>query len=212
MIGDKIDVKPEYLKPAYDLWHMIENKISNHQDRDIISVAGESGSGKSTLALALQSVMAENHVNAITIHMDDYYCHPPLTNHHLREKDINHVGISEVNLSLLDEHLQMLKSQVTNTLTKPLSDNTSNSLQEETIYLNDTKVIIVEGTYVSILQHVDYKIFLERTYQDTFEDRKKRARDPITPFVETVLEIEHQILQQHKIKNHFFVDKNFSVR
>ena len=51
--------------------------------------------------------------------------------------------------------------------------------------------MIVEGTYTPLLK-VDLKIFMERNYHDTLKNRIERARDPLTPFVESVLEIESE--------------------
>jgi uridine kinase len=58
--------------------------------------------------------------------------------------------------------------------------------------------LIAEGTYTSLLQFADYRVFINRDYHQTLEARKRRARDKWEPFMQDVLEREHQIISQHK--------------
>ncbi|GAH38333.1 unnamed protein product, partial [marine sediment metagenome] len=53
-------------------------------------------------------------------------------------------------------------------------------------------------TYTSLLKFVDFRVFIDRDYRQTLEARKRRARDKFEPFVEDVLEREHQIISQHQ--------------
>jgi hypothetical protein len=40
-----------------------------------------------------------------------------------------------------------------------------------------TPSLIVEGTYILEIDDFDYKIFIDRNYKDTYENRMKRNRD-----------------------------------
>lgn len=204
MIGDKITLSAKYLEPANHILDLIpmENGFT-------ICVAGESGSGKSTLALALQQVMEERGLKAVVLHMDDYFILPPATNHAEREKDISWVGPGEVKLELLQEHIQQFKMG-DKVIHKPLVNYSENSIGSEDLDLTEVQVLIVEGTYTSLLE-TDLRIFINRTYLDTFEDRVKRARDPITPFVESVLAIEHGIISGQAGQADIIIDKTFEI-
>ncbi len=204
MIGDKITLSAKYLEPAK---HILDHIPM--QNGFTISVAGESGSGKSTLALALQQVMEERGLKSVVLHMDDYFILPPATNHAEREKDINWVGSGEVKLELLQEHIQQFKMGE-KVIHKPLVNYNENSIASEELDLTDVQVLIVEGTYTSLLE-TDLRIFIDRTYLDTFEDRVKRARDPITPFVESVLAIEHKIIAGQAGFADIVLDKTFEI-
>lgn len=205
MIGDQIALNERYLQPAVRVLEGI-----SVQKGYVINVAGESGSGKSTLAVALQHVLKEQGMKAVVLHMDDYFILPPATNHAKRESDINWVGPGEVRLDLLQHHIGQFKAGC-KTIDKPLVDYAANQILEEKLDLSDVEVLIVEGTYTSLLQ-VDKSIFLERTYVDTFADRVKRARDPITPFVEQVLEVEHRIISAQGQGAAITIDKNFGIK
>jgi len=64
--------------------------------------------------------------------------------------------------------------------------------------ISDLMAIVAEGTYTSLLQFVDFRVFIDRDYHRTLEARKRRARDKWEPFMQDVLEREHQIISQHK--------------
>lgn len=211
MIGDVIKIKAKYLNSARQVLNVLMSNIVNRKSNYSISIAGESGSGKSTLAIALSKLLESIDIPAIILHMDDYFILPPASNHQNREQSLENVGPHEVRLDLLDKHLKDIKSLEPAQLKKPLSDYSNNIILEETIDIPKRAVVIVEGTYTSLLEEVNSRIFIDRDYKTTFEDRKKRARDPITPFIEQVLEIEHQIIQKHKALANIVIDARFRI-
>jgi len=209
MIGDKLILQPYHIPPAKDIFQLIKENIKQEAPY-FIAIGGESGCGKSTLSIALRSVLEEEDLSAFTIHMDDYFHLPPTSNHNQRLEDINHVGPQEVDLDLLQNHIKQIKEGVKE-LIKPLVHYKENEIRREIFYPKDFQVFIIEGTYVNQLMDIDTKVFMSRDYKDTWESRVARARDPLTPFVEEVLEIEHQIILQHKILSHIVVDKDYNV-
>lgn len=209
MIGDHIELKAEYLNLANQVLAKISDNIGAKPFA--ISISGESGSGKSTLAVALAELLDRANQPNIILHMDDYFKLPPLSNHKNREKNLGNVGQHEVFLDLLDNHIEYIKFNKYNQLIKPLSDYASDEIREEVVKINQNSVIIVEGTYTTLLQNIDIKIFIDRDYKSTLENRKKRARDPITPFVEKVLAIEHEIISGHKALSDIIIDQNYQI-
>ncbi len=207
MIGDILSIKQHHLTPAREIYHSISSQICG---KYTIAIGGESGCGKSTLAVALKKVLDENGHNAFIFHMDDYFFLPPVSNHNKRLKDINNVGPQEVNLALLQEHVNRVKKFGT-TIVKPLVYYEENEIESEQIDFSVYNVILVEGTYTLGLD-VDLKVFLERNYRDTLQNRIARARDPLTPFVESVLEIEHSIISRDAEKADILVDNNYNIK
>ncbi len=96
---------------------------------------------------------------------------------------------------------------------KPLVDYDSNTIQEETIALGGIRVLIAEGTYTSLLKHVDTRIFIDRNWLDTLEDRQRRNRGKEVgdPFIEQVLRTEHKIIAGHKQLADFVITKDYEV-
>jgi len=98
-------------------------------------------------------------------------------------------------------------------ITKPLVDYDADTIQDETITLDGVRVLIAEGTYTSLLKHVDTRIFIARNWQDTLEDRQKRNRGKEVgdPFTEQVLSTEHKIIAGHKQLADFVITKDYEV-
>jgi len=142
---------------------------------------------------------------------DDYFIYPPKTNAEMRRKDIKHVGMSEVHLALLDQNLKHIV-EGKGEIVKPLVIFDADRITEETVKLDDIRVIIVEGTYTTILKNAHQHIFIDRTYIDTKEARKGRAREEQDEFLEKVLEIEHDIILSQKSRADIIVNSDFEVR
>ncbi|MEO1262241.1 MAG: hypothetical protein AAFZ15_25770 [Bacteroidota bacterium] len=210
MIGDIIKIEDRHLVPAISIVEKIREKISA-TDKYAITVGGESGSGKSTLAYAIRNVLENEKISCYIFHMDDYFRLPPNTNHEARLEDINWVGPGEVRLDLLQEHIKAFKNGEQG-IEKPLVHYKANNILSENINFTGTKVVIAEGTFTTLLKNIDTKIFMLRNYVDTRENRIKRARDPIIPFNEKVLEIEHKIISKHKKMADILVDKNYKIK
>ena len=211
MIGDIIRIKPHHLTPAREIFGLVKTQLEAAETAFAMTVGGESGSGKSTLSLAIEEVLKQKGYRCFIFHMDDYFRLPPKDNHDRRVENIVHVGPDEVNLELLQEHIDRCR-EGTEQLKKPLVHYRENKIREVIVELADVDVVIAEGTYVTLLERIDCKIFMLRNYLDTYEDRVKRARDPIIPFNEEVLKIEHEIVRKHKDRADILVDNEYGVK
>lgn len=210
MIGDQITIEERHLEPAREIFRHIE-EAAKASPKFAITIGGESGCGKSTLSYALRAVLEEAGLPTYIFHMDDYFRLPPATNHETRLKDISWVGTGEVKLNLLGSQVGAFKAGAT-LLEKPLVHYKANKILSEGVGIGPFRVVIAEGTYVSLLENIDCKIFMLRNYIDTLEARKKRARDPIIPFNERVLKIEHEIISQHAKLADILVDRDYGVQ
>ncbi|MFP3959922.1 MAG: uridine kinase, partial [Spirochaetaceae bacterium] len=176
-----------------------------------VSVAGESGSGKSETAAALGEEFEKLGFVAAVLQQDDYFVLPPKSNDVKRREDITWVGASEVRVDLLDSHLAAAQ-RGEKSVTKPLVIYDEDRITEEEMSLEGLEVLIAEGTYTMLLEHVDTKVFINRNRLETLESRKKRGREEIEPFLEQVLEIEHDIISKHITKADIVIDRNYEVR
>ena len=62
-----------------------------------------------------------------------------------------------------------------------------------------------------ILKNVHLCIFIDRTYIDTKESRRLRAREEQDELLEKILEIEHKIISSHKQQADIVVTNNYEV-
>ncbi len=207
MIGDNKTIKPQYLVTAQRLLPYLNLQA----ERLCVAVGGESGCGKTVTALALQHILANQNTTAVILHQDDYFKLPPASNHRNRELDLCNVGTQEVDLKLLQAHINLFLAGATS-ITKPLVDYNNDSILSENIALHNTKIMIVEGTYSMFLNDNMLKIFIDRTYNDTYLARMARGRDVANEFVEQVLAIEHQIIAPCRSKAAVIIDKNYDIK
>jgi uridine kinase len=208
MIGDRVIPKPHQTAAAEELLALLGTRI---RDRTVIGIAGESGSGKSEIAVELIRFLEEKKIPAVMFQQDDYFFYPPKTNEEARRRSVKSVGLGEVNLRLLDEHMGHFKRAPESVLQKPLVVFHENRITRETIDPMAFEVAIVEGTYTTLLKNVDWRVFIDRSYKDTIDDRKERSRDTIDEFSEQVLELEHKIIARHKTMAHIVVNGDFSL-
>lgn len=212
MIGDVIHIRPEYFTTADAL---VELMLSAHQSKqrgfEVIAIGGESGSGKSVTAICLQQSLEKKGIQSIILHQDDYFILPPKTNHRNREKDLSAVGLQEVNWSVLEKNIIDFRSREA-LIKKPLVNYEEDSIGEEHIPVKGQQVLIIEGTYAMTLANTDVRIFMQRNYRDTLENRIARGREAYSEFVENVLEIEHQLIFPGIEKADAIVQKDYSVK
>ena len=209
MLGENLIIGQDFEKIAEKLKEIFISQINGSTKKFIITVAGESGSGKSGISKSLADYLTGEGIKTIIIQQDDYFLFPPQTNEMKRHKDINRVGPEEVNLKLLQYHVDLINKN--EEIIKPLVIFDENKITEEKISLPEVKVVIVEGTYTSVLENISKKIFIDRIYLETKKERIIKAREKQDRFLENVLEIEHKIISKHKEKANIIITKEFEI-
>lgn len=210
MKGDKLVIEEGHIKAASQIAEVLLPQIEESRGRSVITIAGESGSGKSEIASALSDILSKKGIKSAILQQDDYFVYPPKTNAEMRRKDINHVGLTEVRLGLLDQNLKDVidgKDEIV----KPLVIFDADRITEETVDLRGIKVVIVEGTYTATLKNARQHVFIDRTYIDTRETRQRRSREKQDAFLEEILEIEHGIISSQEVQADIVVTNDFEV-
>jgi uridine kinase len=213
MKGDKLVLLDYHKRAASEIVSHIIQGIRKKKTRYIITVAGESGSGKSETGKAIADELDKYSIKSVLLGQDDYFVLPPKSNDLKRREDPEWLGPHvEVKLDVLEQNL-VDAIHGKKEISKPLVDYGSNTIEDETIHLDGIKVLIAEGTYTSLLKHVDTRIFICRNWLDTLELRQKRMRgnEVGDPFIEQVLNIEHKIIAGHKQLADILITKDFGV-
>lgn len=209
MIGDKLHIQPHHTNAAREVFEAVKNDVGG--ERTAFTVAGQSGAGKSEIAAELARFLDADGHKTYIFAQDDYFVHPPKTNHNERLKDIAWVGLQEVKLSLLDQHLAAFKAGQQLVLEKPLVIFDEDRITSEKVDLSPFNIVIAEGTYTTTLKNADYHVFIDRDYYDTREHRIARGRDKIDEFSDRILKIEDGIITKHKQYADFIVRKDYTV-
>ncbi len=173
MKGDKLLIEPHHTARAEECCDLLEERLDG---RYSISIAGESGSGKTELSFELARLLTDRGSKAGILGQDDYFVFPPKTNHEMRRTNIEQVGPYEVKLDFLDSNLRSFKRNES-PIFKPLVIYDEDRITHEEMDVSDLKILIAEGTYTSLLEFIDFRMFIDRDYHQTLEDRKRRARD-----------------------------------
>jgi uridine kinase len=213
MKGDIILLSEHHIHAAKVIASQISEKINSKPTRYVITVAGESGSGKSETAQAISNELEKSGISSIILGQDDYFYLPPKSNSEKRRVDPNWLGPHmEVNFPVFEQNL-IDAIHSSGKIIKPLIDYNANSVGSETVSLEGVKVVIAEGTYTSLLKHVDLKIFITRNWITTLGDRKKRNRgnEVNDPFTENILATEHKIIAGHRQLADFIINDDFEV-
>lgn len=209
MIYENIEIKDSYFELSNQLIERLKKQSLLKKQKFVIGIAGESGSGKSVTAICLKLLLEKLNISSLILHQDSYFKLTPKENHQKRKQDLSWVGSNEVQLDLLQSHIEQFKSGKEKT-TVPVVDYEQNTFLQQVAVFKDQSILIVEGVYAFLLKQLDYKIFIERNYQDTIEERKMRSREVYDPFVEQVLEIEHTIVFPLKKLADAVVRKDYS--
>ncbi len=210
MRGDIILVGEEHRRAAEVITRSLLEEIQASARRFTMTVAGESGSGKSEMGQALADVLGEHGVSAVVLQQDDYYVLPPRFNDAARRANFCWVGTTEVRLDLLDSHLAAAR-QGAESIVKPLVMYADNRIDEETVPLTGIDVVVAEGVYTSLCEHVDRRVFIARNRLETMEHRMKRGRESFDPFIEDVLTKEHEIISQHRARADIVITREYDV-
>jgi uridine kinase len=212
MKGDSIIVEEQHRKAASGIVPVLLPILQASKQRYTISVAGQSGAGKSETAMAIALSLAGYGFKSLIFQQDDYFIHPPRTNDATRRADISWVGTQEVKLDLMDEHLTAFLEGA-GEIEKPLVDYHNDAIGSEVMEPGSAQVAIADGTYTTLLKEVMCHVFIDRDYLDTRGHREKRRRDDseLDPFIDRVLEIEHEIISANKALADIVVNRDYSI-
>jgi uridine kinase len=211
MIGDIITIRPEYYQTAEAIWERFARLLEGSEPRRLaLAVGGESGSGKSVTAMCLQKTAFEHGVPALVLHQDDYFRKPPFQNHQQRKADLTWVGPGEVRLDLLQAHVDQFLSGA-GPLVKPLINYRTDEILQETLPVQEQRLLLVEGTYALMLERLTVRVFIARTYRDTQQQRADRNRDRDGDFLEQVLAREHALIAPLRERAHLIINPDYRL-
>ncbi len=210
MRGDILVIGKHHRSAAEGIIRLILDEVRSKEGKFFMTVAGESGAGKSEIAFALVEELSRLDIPATILQQDDYFVLPPKTNEKARVIDISRVGPEEVNLELLNENIRSIADGRLR-IEKPLVIFEEDRITQEIIDTEPYRVIIIDGTYTTLLEGIDCRVFIDRDRDDTREDRLRRNREKQNDYLERILLIEHHIISRHKEMADIIISKDFNT-
>ena len=112
----------------------------------------------------------------------------------------------------MDQHLAAFLSGAAE-IEKPLVDYHADAVGTEILSPGDARVAVADGTYTTLLKEVMCHVFIDRDYRETRSHREKRRRDEseLDPFIDQVLQIEHEIISSHRTLADIIVNRDYSI-
>lgn len=170
----------------------------------VIGIAGGTGCGKSTMIEKIRSEFMEQ--IAILSH-DFYYKEHSSLDYEERSK-LNYDHPNSFDTDLMIEHIRQLKKG--ESIYRPVYDFTIHNRTEETVLVQPSKVIIVEGILIfennELLDLLDIKVFIDtdadvRIIRRILRDVSERGRtleSVITQYLTTVKLMHEQFVEPSK--------------
>ncbi len=210
MRGDILIISELHRKAAGQIYDLIKEDLPTHKGKYFITVAGESGAGKSETAAALAEVLEKKSIPVLIIQQDDFFVYPPRTNASMRVRSDGDVGPQEVRLDLMNEIINLIKDGAAS-IVQPLVIFEEDRITEQTVETGPYRVIILEGTYTTLLEGIDCHVFIDRNLDDTRADRLKRNREKQDAFLEKILMTEHRIISANRALADIVVTRDYDA-
>ena len=172
----------------------------------VIGIAGGTGSGKSTLIQNIKRQFS----NEITILSHDFYykAHDNMTYEQRCELNYDHPDAFDTDLMI--EHVKQLKQW--KEIKRPVYDFTIHNRVDETVTVQPSKVVVVEGILIfenqQLLDLCDMKVFVDtdadvRILRRILRDVKERGRtleSVVNQYLTTVKLMHEQFVEPSKKK------------
>lgn len=205
MQNDVFHIKKHHIKAAEEIYGEFFEKIG--KNKYIISIAGEVSSGKTTLAYLLGRMLKMEGISVKILDLVDFYKVPPRERRDYRKKNgIESVGVEEYDWEKIENVINSFKKGMQEEL--PLVDLLTDEVDSLTTNFNGIQVLIISGLYAFYCKHIDYKIFMELTYRETYEAQKYTGKEVMDNFRQKILEKEHEAVQKQKNNADVYIDFN----
>lgn len=205
MQNDVFQIKENHVQAAELVVETIFDKVE--EGKFIISIAGEVSSGKTTLAYLLGRMLKMRGIKSKILDLVDFYKVPPLERRAFREKNgLETIGVDEYDWKKIESTLKSFRKG--DTVELPLVDLLTDEVDTIKTDFKDVQVLIISGLYAFYCKDVDYKIFMELTYRETYEMQKYTGKEVMDSFRQKILEKEHEAVKKQKNDADTYIDFN----
>jgi uridine kinase len=211
MIGDRLIFEKHHSYKAERIHTEIVKEYFERDycgDKFVITIGGESGTGKTEIAILLQELFWEKHnLRSYVISLDDYYKVPSLMRRETRKKQgIKSIGVKEISWDKVNHAIETFINPIYTYLSVQRIHKFVNDIEECKIKRDSIDILILEGLYANRLKK-DYGVYLEGSYKETEDFRRRRKKETMDDFRTAILIKEREEVLKTKDKANLIIPR-----
>jgi len=202
MLNDVVTIEKKHTNAATTLFDRV---IRDRKSKFIVTISGEVGTGKCEIAHELGRKLLQAEISIKLLHMDNYYNIPPLDRQDWRKKNgLDKIGYDEYDWNAINQNIEDFRRDKKSVL--PIVDLFTQKVDQLHTDFNGIEVLIIAGLYSIKINQSDLRVFIELTYEDTWDEQKLTRKEVLDDFRMEVLAHEHKAVQSLKPLADFYID------
>ena len=202
MLNDVVTIEKKHTNAASTLYDRV---IRDRKPKFIVSISGEVGTGKCEIAHELGRKLIEDGISVKLLHMDNYYYIPPRERQDWRKKNgLEKIGYDEYDWNNVNRNIDDFRMDLKSIV--PVVDLFTQNVDQLHTDFKGIELLIIEGLYSIKINQSDLRVFIELTYEDTWEEQNMTHKETLDDFRMEVLKHEHKAVQSLKKQADFYID------
>jgi uridine kinase len=202
MLNDVVTIEKKHTNAASTLF---ERVVHDHKPKFIVTISGEVGTGKCEIAHELGRKIIEAGISVKLLHMDNYYKIPPLERLEWRKKNgLEKIGYDEYDWNTINQNIDDFRMNKKSVM--PVVDLFTQQVDQLYTDFNGIDVLIIAGLYSIKINQSDLRVFIELTFEDTWEEQLTTHKEVLDDFRIEILKQEHKAVQSLKNLADFYID------
>jgi uridine kinase len=202
MLNDVVTIEKKHTNAATTLFNRV---LHDRKPKFIVTISGEVGTGKCEIAHELGRKLIGAGISVKLLHMDNYYLVPPLERMEWRKKNgLEKIGYDEYDWKTINQNIDDFRTNKKSVM--PIVDLFTQMVDQLHTDFNGIEVLIIAGLYSIRINQGDLRVFIELTYEDTWEEQMLTQKEVLDDFRIEVLKHEHKAVQSLKSLADFYID------
>ena len=202
MLNDVVTIEKKHTNAAITLFDRV---IRDRKTKFIVAISGEVGTGKCEIAHELGRLLIKEDISVKLLLLDNYYHIPPLERMEWRKKNgLEKIGYDEYDWNTVNRNIDDFRMNKKSVM--PIVDLFTQKVDQLHTDFKGIEVLIIAGLYSIHISQSDLRVFIELTYEDTFEEQAITHKEVMDDFRMEVLKQEHKAVQSLKPLADFYID------
>lgn len=202
MLNDVVTIEKKHTNAAVTLFDRV---VRDRKTKFIVAISGEVGTGKCEIAHELGRLLINEGISVKLLLLDNYYHIPPLERVEWRKKNgLEKIGYDEYDWNTVNRNIDDFRMNKKSVM--PIVDLFTQRVDQLHTDFNGIEVLIIAGLYSIRINQSDLRVFIELTYEDTWEEQAITHKEVMDDFRMEVLKQEHKAVQSLKPLADFYID------